>query len=29
LDVDVLAPAGRTAAIFRTADPDIVVVWFF
>jgi hypothetical protein len=29
LEVDVLAGGSRPAAVFRTADPNIVVIWFF
>lgn len=27
--LEVTLPAGRTAAVFQTGDPNIVVVWFF
>jgi hypothetical protein len=27
--VAVTAPAGRNVAVFETADPDIVIIWFF
>ncbi len=27
--IAVEAPAGRNVAVFRTANPDIVVIWFF
>jgi hypothetical protein len=28
-DIDVEAPPGKSVAVFRTDNPDIVVIWFF
>jgi hypothetical protein len=28
-DIDVEAPPGKSVAVFRTGNPDIVVIWFF